>query len=116
MIVLAHPIHTAIKRCPKDDTNASTVLQKLIALIDSFYDMGGMAVEWEFFSEEHLDKYGLSMDEIAGIREIVIDKANVYGFSFTIGSDSHTLENYDKAVEWLSENYEIIKDKIANWI
>lgn len=101
---------------PKDDTNASTVLQKLIALIDSFYDMGGMTVEWEFFSEEHLDKYGLLIDEITEIRKTVLDKANAYGFSFTIGSDSHTLANYDKAVEWLSANYEIIKDKIANWI
>ncbi len=116
VIVIAHPIHTAIKRCPKDDTNASTVLQKLIALIDSFYDMGGMTVEWEFFSEEHLDKYGLLIDEITEIRKTVLDKANAYGFSFTIGSDSHTLANYDKAVEWLSANYEIIKDKIANWI
>ena len=116
VIVLAHPIHTAIKRCPKDDTNAAAVTQKLVALIDSFYNMGGRTVEWEFFSDEHIDKYGLSMEEVADIRKIVMDKVETYGFSFTIGSDSHTLENYDKAVIWLSENCELIKDKMANWI
>lgn len=116
VIVLAHPIHTAIKRCPKDDTNARTVSQKLIALIDSYYSMGGKTVEWEFFSDEHIDKYGLSMEEIAEIRKIVTDKSETYGFSFTIGSDSHNMDNYDKAIAWLSENFEMIKNNMVDWI
>lgn len=116
VIVLAHPIHTAIKRCPKDNTNTTTVSQKLIALIDAYNSLGGKTVEWEFFSDEHIDKYGLSTEEISDIRKIVTDKAETYGLSFTIGSDSHTLDNYDKAIQWLSENCEVIKSKMVDWI
>lgn len=116
IIVLAHPIHTAIKRCHKYDTNVTTVSQKLISLIDSFYYLGGKTVEWEFFSDEHIDKYGLSMEDISEIRKIVTDKADAYGFALTIGSDSHSLDNYDKAVEWLTKNCEIIKNKMVEWI
>ena len=116
VIVLAHPIHTAIKKCSKDDINITTVSQKLIVLIDSFYNMGGKTVEWEFFSDEHIDKYGLSMENVSEIRKIVTEKANTYDFYFTIGSDSHTLNNYDKAIKWLTKNFEVIKNKMVEWI
>lgn len=115
-IVLAHPIHTAIKKCPKDSTNVVTISEKLTELIDKFYSKGGTVIEWEFFSEEHIDRYGLSIFELSEIRKLEIDKVNNYGFSFTIGSDIHTMENYDKVVEWLSGNYEIVKERLAEWI
>ena len=78
--------------------------------------MGGKTVEWEFFSDEHIDKYGLSMENVSEIRKIVTDKADIYDLYFTIGSDSHTLDNYDKAIEWLTKNCEVIKNKMVEWI
>lgn len=40
-IVLAHPVHTAIKRCPRNNTNVVTVKEKLIHLLKEFIEEGG---------------------------------------------------------------------------
>ena len=116
VIVLAHPIHTAIKKCSRDNTNVNTVREKLVVLLDFFSKKGGVAVEWEYFSKEHLYKYDLSVEEIQAMRTLIFDKAEEYDFSFTMGSDSHSLDNYDEALKWLSENELIIKDKLVKWI
>ena len=116
VIVLAHPIHTAIKKCSKDNTNANTVREKLVVLLDSFSTKGGVAVEWEYFSVEHLHKYNLSVEEIREMRNMILDKAGEYDFGFTMGSDSHSLDNYYEALKWLSENELIIRDKLLRWI
>lgn len=115
-VVLAHPIHTAIKRCPKNSTNATTIKEKLHSLLDDFIKNNGLYIEWEYFSEEHLGKYSISVEELEEIRSIVYSKSEEHNLSFTIGTDSHNLENYDKSLLWLKENEAKIYSKLADWI
>ena len=116
MIVLAHPIHTAIKRCPHDKRMVSMIIEKLDVLLKTFIEKGGKYLEWEYFGEEHIDKYELSMVDLKQIRSIVKVTAENSGLQYTIGTDSHTLDDYDGAIKWLKVNENIIHDNLATWI
>lgn len=115
-LVLAHPIHTAIKRGSRDNTTPSMIAEKLNTLLKSFTEKGGKYLEWEYFSEEHIDKYELTMDDLKSIRRIVKTVADEKDLQYTIGTDSHTLEGYDNAIVWLKENESIVGDRLAEWI
>jgi len=115
-LVLAHPVHTAMKRCLRDHTTVSTIIEKLNSLLKSFVDKGGKYLEWEYFSEEHMDKYGLTMDDLEQIRGIIKRTAEENNLEYTIGTDSHTLDGYDAALKWLKDNEAIILEKLATWI
>ena len=69
-IVLAHPIRTAIRRCPKEITVAS-VEEQLLALMNCYASKGGKSIEWEYFSVPHIEKYRLTLSDIAAIRTTV---------------------------------------------
>lgn len=114
--VLAHPIHTSIKKCKRDDTTISSVKIKLDKLIDDFVLKGGLYIEWEYFESSSLKKYGLSISDIGLIKNFISDKAKENKLTFTMGSDSHSSENYHNSKNWLIENKKIILDRLAPWV
>lgn len=115
-LVLAHPIHTAIKRCSRNDTTKATIIVKLENLLKKFIEDGGKYLEWEYFSEEHFVKYELSLNDLEEIRSIIMKSAKDNELQFTIGTDSHTLKNYESALKWLKINEPMIQDRMADWI
>ena len=115
-LVLAHPIHTAIKHCSRDNTNFRSISEQLEILINSFIEKGGKYLEWEYFSVGHINRYDLKISELEDIRHIVSILTNQNGLEYTIGTDSHTLDDYDSAMKWLKKNEIIIKNRLANWI
>lgn len=115
-LVLAHPIHTAIKRCPRDNTTSTVIVEKLNSLLKAFVNKGGKYLEWEYFSEEYIGKYELTMDDLTEIRCIITDVVEKNGLQYTIGTDSHSLDGYDNAIKWLKENESIIQSNLATWI
>lgn len=114
-IVLAHPIRTAIRNCPKNLTVVSIIKDKILTLMNCYASKGGKNIEWEYFSVLHMEKYGLSSSDIATLRAIVWENANLYNFSFTVGTDSHTVNNYRESAKWLAESEAIIGSKLAKW-
>lgn len=114
-IVLAHPIRTAIRNCSKKLTVVSAIKEQLLALMDCYASKGGKNIEWEYFSVPHMEKYGLTLSNIAVLRAMVWEKAAKYGFLFTIGTDSHTLDNYRASIKWLTESEVAIRSKLVKW-
>lgn len=115
-IVLAHPIRTAIRNCSENRTNVSAIKEQLLALMDCYASKEGKSIEWEYFSDLHMEKYGLTLSDIAGLRAMVWEKAAKYGFLFTVGTDSHTLDNYRASVKWLVESEAAIRSKFVKWV
>ena len=115
-IVLAHPIHSAIKKCRRGDTTLSSVKSKVEQLINSFALKGGTCIEWEYFDIQNADKYGLTLNALGNIKDFIFDIAKDSNLTFTIGSDSHSLDNYHNSRSWLNDNNSIILDRIAPWI
>ena len=115
-IVLAHPIHTALKRCKKNNINLEVMKLEIVKLIDSFVKKEGKIIEWEYFSPQHLKKYNFSNTDIENLKKVIYEKSNEYELNFTIGSDSHSLEKYDNVLIWLKENEKIISDKLPKWL
>lgn len=116
-IVLAHPIHTAIQRCPKEiPVTVTSVGEQLLALMKCYASKGGKSIEWEYFSVPHIEKYRLTLSDITEIRRTVWENALEYGFLFTLGSDSHSLDNYTAAAKWLTESETAIRSKLVEWV
>ena len=114
-IVLAHPIRTAIRRCPKEITVAS-VEEQLLALMKCYACKGGKSIEWEYFSVPYMEKYRLTLSDIDTIRTTVWVNALKYGFLFTLGSDSHSLDDYAAAAKWLTETETAIRSRLVEWV
>lgn len=115
-IVLAHPIHTAIKRSKSLIFDVDTVIKELDLLIQQFIGQGGVFIEWEYFSKRDCIKYNINLDEIKRIRYAVIKHAERNNLQYTIGSDSHSLDYYEEVLKWLPNCDKCIKSNIASWI
>lgn len=115
-LVLAHPIHTAIKQCSRNNITPSMIAEKLNLLLNAFSNRGGKYLEWEYFSDKHIDKYNLTIRDLISIRNIIVTVARRNNLQYTIGTDSHTLDDYDNAMIWLKENEAIIQDNLSDWI
>ena len=115
-IVLAHPIHTASKRSKSLIFDVDTVIQELELLIQQFIEQGGKFLEWEYFSIKDSLKYGFNLDELKKIRNVIIKHAERNNLQYTIGSDSHSLDDYEEVLKWLPICDKRIKSNIASWI
>lgn len=113
IIVLAHPIHTAIKQSFK---NPCLTEETLIKLLNNFALKKGRIVEWEHFSDYDLVKYNLTNDFIEKIRNIIMNKAEEWNFLLTLGSDSHSLKDYENTMLWLKTEETLIKNRLADFI
>lgn len=115
-IVLAHPIRTALKRCPRGNVNISILKENLTELLRDYVPKSGRTIEWEYLEDHSLQRHGLSFDKAVYLRNIIMDATSEYDFTFTIGSDSHSLKNYNSAVSWLYNNHEILNNHLAEWL
>ena len=114
-VVIAHPLHTAIKRCSRENTNFTNIKANLLKLLANYRSKGGTIIEWEYFSKQSHEKYCLSLSEVKEFRDIILKIAKEGDCKFTIGTDSHSLDNYLDAVKWLENSELIIKDMLPVW-
>lgn len=112
---LAHPIRTAIKKASFRRSGKFDLSIELKLLLERFLFYGGSGIEWEFFTAEQTERYELSAYVLDSMREIILDFAKQNQINLSIGTDTHSLENFDEGNQWLCTQIPKIYSFLPTW-
>ena len=113
---LAHPIRTAIRQSNFRGNNGVDLSGELKSLLNQFWNHGGKGVEWEFFPAEYMNRYNLDAALLQHMREVVLGFVSQKQIHLSIGTDSHSMKDFEESQRWLCVQFPRIYSFLPPWV